>query len=376
MYLKGDKQDWSKIYAMFRLLVDNGMAMGTIDLVAKKDSFKQLIKITRDILNGQLIIIRDNESVIVQTIAKPKTDIGPQEDIYLPEEKTISIPISEIERLSILLLDKCIKEKGDFECEEVETILQRMQIYDFTSESSTGETFQAIFYNSQLDCQEYYPIRVCPLLGKLYLVAANRASNFKYDITQVRLANPEANKINGIGDDESGSLLRLAEIDRLGGKLKFTSTEGKFFLNALQLIDMQLPRLLSEMVRIFYTTDKITVKAITEELNRINLFKVKDEVIEKNRFYEYKIRQFLYAAACGLKPTKVWRGNGLFHLHLMVTPIGELLAYNPVEKEQFEKFLFANTRLSLANETKNKYGIVEKENGQWLIKLNLEMRFC
>jgi HpaII restriction endonuclease. len=111
MYLKGDKQDWSKIYAMFRLLVDNGMAMGTIDLVAKKDSFKQLIKITRDILNGQLIIIRDNESVIVQTIAKPKTDIGPQEDIYLPEEKTISIPISEIERLSILLLDNASRKR-------------------------------------------------------------------------------------------------------------------------------------------------------------------------------------------------------------------------------------------------------------------------
>ena len=134
-------------------------------------------------------------------------------------------------------------------------------------------------------------------------------------------------------------------------------------------------RLLSDLVRIFYTDEMITIKDITEEINRVNPFKVKDEVIEKSRLYEYKIRQFLYAVACGLKPTKTWRGNGNTHMQIFVKENGEILYYNPAEKEKFEKFLFANTRLSIPNEDKNKFGGIEKENGQWLIKLNMEIRF-
>ena len=178
-----------------------------------------------------------------------------------------------------------------------------------------------------------------------------------------------------MGDNETGSLVRLSEIFRLGGKLKFTSTEGKFFLNGLQLIDTQLAKLLAEMVRNFYTTDLTTVAELTGELNRNNPFKVKDEIIEKGRLYEFKIRQFLYAAACRMKPTKTWRGNGYDHTHLFITRNGELRSYDPREKEFFEKFLFHNTRFCISNEDKNKFGSIEKENGQWLIKLNLEIRF-
>lgn len=368
MYLTGNKQEWSKIYALFRIMEKRGMMQGNRTLEAKDNSFLSLRRIIRIVPNGKITLTPGSNEWKIVRITTDEEGMNPvTEENYIPNSRLEECA----EQLYSLLKGKA----ESFECEQAETLLEEFGIYDFYAASEEGDDFQAVFYDSQNDYEIFHKIRVRSLIDNLYLVAANRASNFKYDITQVKFSNPETNKINGIGDNETGSILRLDEIFRLGGRLKYTSTEGKFFLNALQLIDMQLPKLLSEMVRLFYTTDKLTVKELTEELNAINLFKVKEEVITKSRIYEYKIRQFLYAAACGLKPTKTWRGNGNNHLQLFITKKGELLGYDPNQKEEFEKFLLANTRLSLPNEDKNKFGVIEKENGQWLIKLNLEIRF-
>lgn len=368
MYLKGNKQEWSKIYGFFRLIDQSGVSEGNRSLEAKNESFLTLRRIHRILPNGTLTFYpMQSEWRIIKEITEEDTETSVKQELCLPADRFTNC--------ADLIYQKLKGSEEVFECDEAETLLEEMGIYDFYTASEEGDDFQAVFYDARNEYEVFHKIRVRSLMDSFYLVAANRASNFKYDITQVKFSNPETNKINGIGDNETGSIYRLEEIFRLGGKLKYTSTEGKFFLNALQLIDMQLPKLLSEMVRLFYTTDKLTIKELTEELNQINLFKVKDEVISKSRIYEYKIRQFLYAAACGLKPTKTWRGNGNTHYQLFITKKGELLGYNPVQKEEFEKFLFENTRLSLPNEDKNKFGVIEKENGQWLIKLNLEIRF-
>lgn len=372
MYLKGNKQEWSKIYGLFRFIEQGGTPEGTRTLESKENSFCTLRRLQRTLPDGKLMLLPQGENWKMTREIRTEDEAG----IVTRTTQEAELPVIRFKAAADLLLAQLSNKKVDlFECEEAETLLEEMGIYDFYPASEEGEDFEAVIYDARIDCEAYHKIRVRSLMDNLYLVAANRASNFKYDITQVKFSNPETNKINGIGDNETGSIYRLEEIFRLGGKLKYTSTEGKFFLNALQLIDMQLPKLLSEMVRLFYTTDKMTLKELTQELNQINLFKVKEEMITKSRVYEYKVRQFLYAAACGLKPTKTWRGNGNTHYQLFITKEGELRGYNPVMKEEFEKFLLENTRLSLPNEDKNKFGVIEKENGQWLIKLNLEIRF-
>lgn len=368
MYLKGNKQEWAKIYGWFQLMNQLGTNEGNRKLEAKENSFLSLRRMKRILPDGSITLYPlQKEWKIVREIKDEENGTHTNEEVIIASDR--------FAECAAIIRTKIEGNNEEFECDEAETLLEEMGVYDFYAASEEGEDFQALFYDPHNDHEVFHKIRVRSLMDNLYLIAANRASNFKYDITQVKFSNPETNKINAIGDNETGSIHRLDEIFRLGGRLKYTTLEGKFFLNALQLIDMQLPKLLSEMVRLFYTTDKLTVRELTEELNAINLFKVKEEVISKSRIYEYKIRQFLYAAACGLKPSKTWRGNGNTHYQLFITKKGELLGYNPVVKEEFEKFLLENTRLSLANEDKNKFGVIEKENGQWLIKLNMEIRF-
>lgn len=358
MHLTGNKQEWGKIYGLFRLISNQGTHKGNRKQEAIEDSFLSLKSLSREVPEDKTTIHFEDGTAHILT-----------------NENTSTLPISEFGRVADILYKAILENEEEFVCEEAEALLSQINIFDFVSASMEGEDFTAIFYNKERGCDEFQQIRVKSNLSNLYLVASNRASNFKYDITQVKFSNPEAAKINHIGDNETGAILRLDEINRLGGKLKFTSTEGKFFWNALQLIDMQLPKLLAEITHNFYTKDLLTMFDLTMALNRNNPLKVKDEVIEKGRIYEYKIRQFLYAAACGMKPTKTWRGNGYTHTHLFITKKGDILLYNPADKEDFEKFLLFNTRLSYPNEDKNKFGLVEKENGQWLFKLNLEIRY-
>ncbi len=363
MHLNGTKQEWGKICAFLQLLLEKGSEMGDHRLQVRENKRLSLLSLTRKIDGGLLSINPDGDNAWTFKI---DTEYEKKEATYSTES---------IKEMQTKVLEKIKKDEPSFFIEEVQTFLENIGIYDFVSYSEKGEDFTATFEDKLTGYKRETDIRLRSLLDRHYLVATNRASNFKFDITQTKFSNPETNKINAIGDDESGSLSRLAEIFRLGGRLKYTGIEGKFFQNSLQLIDMHLARLLGEMVKLFYTGESITLRDLTKEINGINLFKVKEEVISKGRIYEYKIRQFLYASACGLKSTKTWRGYSNNDIQIFITKEGELRAYDPCEKEMFERFLWENTRLSLGNETKSKYGVIEKENGQWLIKLNLEICF-
>ena len=400
MYLDGNASEWGRIYIILKMISEKGCFKGNTSFkINEKSSPLKLIRFERD-NNMSISSFSFSESGALICREEPKEskesvgsgsytqDFNPEdygmvvsenvEESFetVIESKESIIEIDEIKNVCEQLLNLIKKNKdGNFSDEATESLLERMFIYDFYSPSLTGEDLRAVFYDNDIQCERYFPVRLKPTFSNLYLIESNRASNFKYDIIDVKLSNPEANKINYLGDTETGSLIRLQEIFRLGGKLKFTSVEGKFFQSALQLIDMNMPRLTSEAIKLFYTSDAVSVSSICDKINRINPFKVKDEMIEKSRVYEYKFRQLLYHAATGLKPTKTWKGNGNMHLQIFTGKNGELLAYDPSNKEQFEKFLFHNTRFCLANEEKNKFGQVEKENGQWLFKLNLEIRF-
>ena len=66
------------------------------------------------------------------------------------------------------------------------------------------------------------------------------------------------------------------------------------------MIDLHFPRMLAEMVRTMYYEDITKVSELTMRIKEINPLKIKDELINKHLFYEYKMKQFLMALAMGL----------------------------------------------------------------------------
>ena len=140
---------------------------------------------------------------------------------------------------------------------------------------------------------------------------------------------------------------RLEKIKELGGELKFVELEQSIFKNNLVLIDSLLPDLLSEVVKCFYTTSLNSVKDLVAKISGFNPL---DYDLQFNHsFYEYKIKRFLTDIALGMMPSKVW--NGVYDAtggYLVVKRIGDILCYHVYNRNQFEDYLFANTKLETA----------------------------
>ena len=61
--------------------------------------------------------------------------------------------------------------------------------------------------------------------------------------------------------------------------------------------------------------------------------------------------------------------------YLVVKENGEILCYHIYNRNQFEEYLFVNTKLETASSTRHEFGKVYQQNGEFYFKLNLQIRF-
>ena len=88
--------------------------------------------------------------------------------------------------------------------------------------------------------------------------------------------------------------------ERLGGALKYSDVADKIFRSNLSMIDLHMGRLMAEMTRLMWLDGITKVSELTEEIKKLNPLKIKDELITKHGFYEYKVKELLLALAMGL----------------------------------------------------------------------------
>jgi type II restriction enzyme len=71
-----------------------------------------------------------------------------------------------------------------------------------------------------------------------------------------------------------------------------------------------------------------------------------------------------------MMPATVWTGG-----HLVVKDDGEVLCYHIYNKNEFENYLFANTKLETPSSSRHGFGLIETIDGRQSFKLNLQIRF-
>ena len=163
-------------------------------------------------------------------------------------------------------------------------------------------------------------------------------------------------------------------IGRLGGILKYNDVADKVFRSNLCMIDLHFPRMLGEMLRVMHLDGISKVSDLTEAIKQINPLKIKDELIHKHSYYEYKMKQFLMALALGMRPAKIFNGiDSAISGFLFVNGNGEVLCYQKADRQVFADFLFVNSRFEKSSTEKDKYGYLERENGVYYFKLNLKI---
>lgn len=356
MAFEATKKEWCELYSFFRLLADGKVVLGTAEAKAGEVCWP-VAMIQREEHDGTRRYYVEKDMVRIEgeqgSKSFPREDFGVVAGLILQAVKSSS-------------------ENDVTSPEGVEEFLDAVAIFDLEAKTEDRTDFSIAFWHPEA------PLRGFNVRSRLSamnpLLDGGRAANLKLEQVGVKFATPTVNKINALPESPNEVAERMMMIERLGGVLKYADVADRVFRSNLLMIDLHFPRVLTEMVRIMHLDSITRISELTERIKQINPLKIKDELINKHCFYEFKVKQFLMTLALGMRPAKIYNGqDSAVEGILLVDGAGKVICYHKSEKQVMEDFLFQNTRLEKGPVEKDKYGFLEKENGTYYFKLNAKI---
>ena len=356
--ITGNKGDWSEIYALLKILGDKKLFVGDAELNKIESLFYPIIKIIRAESGGDFEYIVDGDIILVSG-----------------DSEVLRIPVSTFSEEAAKLLEAIRESTGVFSLPETEEFMNSIYCKTLKAKSTVKTDIRIVIHDLRINQSIDLGFSIKSQLGgDSTLLNAGKTTNFLYEISDSSLVESEVERINQI-DSRSKIKDRIAEVFLVGGRLKFISLEQDIFRNNLVLIDSMLPNILSEIVLLFYTSNLNSVRELCEQISILNPLNFDNQ--HSHAFYEYKIKRFLTDVALGMMPSKVWSGQyDATGGYLVVKENGDVLCYHIYNRNQFEDYLYENTKLETASSTRHEFGTIYKnEKGLLRFKLNLQIRF-
>ncbi|MEA5259339.1 HpaII family restriction endonuclease [Arcicella aquatica] len=355
--IRGNKGEWSEIYALFKLLGDGELCAGDSEINKIRNFIYPIIKILRTEANGNFEYAIEDNIIIISG-----------------NEEVFRVPVSEFKENAKYLLEQIKNNEGSFSIPEIEEFMESINCFSLKASSSAKTDITIMVHDQITGLQPSLGFSIKSKLGNpATLLNAGETTNFIFKIVGTLLNESDIEEVNSISS-KSKIKDRITAIYSKGGYLEFIKLQKPIFSNNLILIDSLLPKILSTVLFQFYTSNYSTIKdltKITEEMNPLGF-----DVTNKHLFYEYKIKRFLVDIALGMMPSKVWSGQyDATGGYLVVKTDGDVLCYHIYNRNKFEDYLFANTKLDTASSSRHDFGEIYEENGEWFFKLNLQIRF-
>jgi type II restriction enzyme len=342
---------------LFKLLGDKNLFAGDVNLNKVEELFYPIIKIIRIENGGNFEYAIEGNLVIIS---------GGIEELRIPV-KTFLTKSAE-------LLTEIKGSTGSFSIPEIETFMKSINCQTLKAKSTSKTDIRIVIHDQRINQTAELGFSIKSQLGgEATLLNAGKTTNFIYQVLDFKATSVEIESINEI-DTRSKIKDRIEAIKSKGGQLKFINLEQDIFKNNLVLIDSLLPNIVAEILNTFFTTSLSSIKDLTENINSNNPINYDNKY--SHSFYEYKIKRFLTDVALGMTPSKVW--SGVYDAtggYLIVKENGDVLCYHIYNRNQFEDYLFANTKLETASSTRHDFGKIYEENGCFYFKLNLQIRF-
>ena len=356
MAFEGTNKEWSELYTFFRLLADGYACLGTPQ--GKRDDEKRwpIAMIQREEHDGSRRYYIEKEEIHI---------VGEQIDKKLPREDFLAV--AEL----ILTAIKSSQGEDVTSPDGVEEFLDEASIFDLEARTADRTDFSVAFWHSDAPLTGF---NVRSRLGKMNpQLDGGRSANLKFELSGVKFATPTVSKVNAL-ETQNELVDRMMLIEQLGGILKYTDVADRVFRSNLLMIDLHFPRLLAEMLRTMQVDGINRINELTELMKTVNPLKIKEELIAKHGFYEFKMKQFLMTLALGMRPAKIYNGtDSAVEGFFILDGSGEILCYHKSEKKAYEDILFLNSRFEKGSTEKDKYGFLERENGIYYFKLNAKI---
>lgn len=356
--LKGNKGEWSEIYALFKIISDKALFSGDSELQKVKNLVFPIIKILRDQSNGRFEFGYYDDMVFI-------TGNGEE----------FRIPIKKFKDQSFILLEAIKRNSSSsFEITETEFFLKQFNCLSLKAKSSLKSDIRVIIHDSRTGTTPELGFSIKSQLGGAStLLNAGKTTNFIFEIVDLQASEEKIQQINNISSS-SKIKDRIVKIQEEGGRFIFTSNESQVFGNNLTLIDSALPAILSEILYLYFRSGHSKLIDLVNEISLINPLNY--DFRTNHPFYSYKVKRFLTDIALGMMPSKVWTGElDATGGYLVVKDDGEVLCYHIYNRNEFEDYLLNNTKLETASSTRHDYGKLYRENNKLFFKLNLQIRF-
>lgn len=354
--IRGNKGEWSEVYAFLKILADGEIMPADSDLnVLPDESPIPVVRIIREEKNaprvsyyvGDFVKAQLDDGTEVARVSKCEVD-SEAGNLYREivsashGEGVFAIPLTEnfMTTLKLHTLKAPAQDKSDIV----------LQIHD----AHTG----------------FDPVCGWSIKSELghspTLLNAGMSTNFVFKLRGcTRELMDRANEINSKMKVKDRMLLLKERCD-----FDFLEVANETFERNMRLIDSLFPLLMAKAVLRFYSGKEKTCLQIVSDME------CDDPLNLGAGMYEYKFRKFLCAIALGMTPAKEWDGrDDATGGYVVVRNDGAVLAFHIYNRDMFEDYLLSNTKFETASTKRHNFGSVYERTGEFFINLNLQIRF-
>ena len=375
---KGNCGEWSEPYAAVRMIGDGKLFVA--DRNGKKDpnSWMTLMELIRE---------ETQQRMVKYSLDASTTDV----QITVNGNLVQIVPVSEFDRVA----DKLLKEiqdhakaasKGAFSVDvDLDNDLTLLMIGSIKAKSSKKDDVVLSVTDPRSGVvRKSVGFSIKSELGrKPSLFNTGRASAAEFELPGMTPAfmahiNSIFTSKNSVAvTDRCKAMLAAGVKMKYRGFAEAPKAKARTFYENLLLINPLLPEVLAWILLGLYTErfPSRDVKTIVQELVAKNPLGISRPEVR----YPYMIKQFLYAAYCGMTAGQFWDGqsevNGGF---ICVNSNGEVLAYYALESDSFKEHLFRSCLFEQPStgEGHGNFGsVIFEESGTFVFKLNFSIRY-
>ena len=287
--LKGNKGEWSEIYA-FCYLLRKGILRAADKDLNPTNVFFPILKIFREENHG---------TVLEYYPADPnRNTIG----VFNEAGLIGTVANEEMDGIIDTLLDRIPTGERAFEIPEVERFFDSIQIQKLKADSAHKQDIDVQIHDIHTGIDPVCGFSIKSYLGsKPTLVNPGRTTNFVYTIDGCN--DQIAAQVNGI-ETRTKIIDRMEFLHAAGCKISCSNEMiSPQFKENLEFVDSKMPEIISHILLIAYRDGVKKLSRVVE------LIKAENPLGYSNpNMYEYKVKKLLCACALGMTPEKNWEG--------------------------------------------------------------------
>jgi len=355
---KGNKGEWSELYALAYLLVNGGANSADENQDPISDEFFEVLQ----------VVISDHD---VQ--AELKYEINENTiEIFENENHVKSVQKKQVkEQIDFFFQDLTSGlGKKTFEIKSGHELMHLLNKKTISAGSGERETDLSLVIRDQETGGKTprFGFSIKSQLGQAStLLNSSGSTNIIYKV--VPKSGSQFKDLPDLSSTPSSHPQNVRKILESGFNLNFEAYQNEIFSENLSYVDSQLPTNFASVVLESYIHDEF--KGFADICERV--FPTSEKRSSQPLF---KLKELLGAISMGLRPSHEWKGNSSKFKGLMVVKDGgQVVFYFMNSRLNFEEYLYTNVRFERPSTKRHKYGFLYEKDGSMFIKLNVQIRF-